>query len=361
MYSKEEKVLIWLSIFDSISLKKLHQLIGLYPSVLDLWQNWECDKTRLLDIVDEVTYDKMSFARDENFINNYIKNFDDQGIKFVSILSDAYSKMLSETISPPVMLYCKGDVSLLNSPCLAVVGTRRCTRYGKDVTAMFTREIAKAGITIVSGLCDGVDSVAHSTCLEVGGKTIAVLGGGLNNIYPATNTPLAENILSCGGLIISEYKPNVKPQRYYFPARNRIVAGISQGVLITEATEKSGSMHTKEYALENNRDLFVVPGRITDIYSKGCNMVIKNCQSSMVLDPDEIIRSFGKESSKSSVVVEQLSMEEQMIIDALKSDEVHYEELVSRLKIEPKRLSTLLMRLELKGVVQKLPGNYYRK
>lgn len=361
MYNKEERVLIWLSIFDNISLKKLHQLIKLYPSVLDLWQNWGNARNEICKIVDEATYEKMSFARDDNFINNYINNFDEQNIKFVSIVSDAYSAMLRETISPPVMLYCKGNLSLLNSPSLAVVGTRRCTRYGKDVTAMFTREIAKAGITIVSGLCDGVDSVAHSACLEVGGKTIAVLGDGLNDIYPATNKPLADEILAKDGLIISEYKPNVKPQRYFFPARNRIVAGLSQGVLITEATEKSGSMHTKEYALENNRDLYIVPGRITDIYSKGCNMVIKNCQGAIVLDPDEIIRAFGKEATKTAVVVEQLSMEEQMILDTLKEDELHYEELVSRLKIEPRRLSTLLMRLELKGIVQKLPGNYYRK
>lgn len=361
MYNKDERVLIWLSLFEGISLKKLHQLLALYDTPTMLWQNWEKDKTKILGIVDEAIYDKMCFARDDNFLNNYIKNFDDQNIKFVSIVSDSYSKMLRETISPPIMLYCKGDVNLLNSPCLAVVGTRRCTRYGKDITAMFTRAIAKAGITIVSGLCDGVDSVAHSACLEVGGKTIAVLGGGINHVYPATNTPLAEKILESGGLIISEYKPNVKPQRYFFPARNRIVAGISTGVLITEATEKSGSMHTKEYALENNRDLYVVPGRITDIYSKGCNMVIKNCQSSMVLDPDEIITAFGKETTKMQVVVEQLSMEEQMILDTLKEDEIHYEELVAKLKIEPKRLSTLLMRLELKGVIEKLPGNYYRK
>lgn len=361
MYNKKEKVLIWLSIFDNISLKKMHQLLDMYSDPEELWQNWDKDKSDILKIIDEGTYDKMSFARDENFLNNYIKNFDNQNIKFVSIVSDSFSRLLRETNSPPIMLYCKGDVGLLNSPCLAVVGTRRCTRYGKDVTAMFTREIAKSGITIVSGLCDGVDSVAHSTCLDVGGKTIAVLGGGLNNIYPATNTPLAERIVNNGGLIISEYKPNVKPQRYYFPARNRIVAGISTGVLITEATEKSGSMHTKEYALENNRDLYVVPGRITDIYSKGCNMVIKNCQSAMVLDPDEIIRAYGKEACKTQVVVEQLTMEEQLILDTLKTDEVHYEDLVRKLGIEPKRLSTLLMRLELKGVITKLPGNYYRK
>ncbi len=361
MYSREEKVLIWLSIFDQISLKKQHKLLELYPSPLDLWSKWESDKNNILSVIDEETYDKMSFARDENFINNYIKNFDEQDIKFVSIISDKYSKMMRETISPPVMLYCKGNLDLLNSPCLAIVGTRRCTKYGKDVTLMFSREIAKAGITIVSGLCDGVDTHAHTGCVEVGGKTIAVLGGGLNCIYPAVNIPLAERILETGGLLVSEYKPNVKPTRYFFPARNRLVAGISRGVLITEATEKSGSMHTKEYALENNRDLYVVPGRITDIYSKGCNMVIKNCQSAMVLSPDEIIRAFGKESTKNAVVVEQLSMEEQMIMDKIGSDEVHYEQLVSSLNIEPKRLSTLLMRLELKNLLTKLPGNFYRK
>ena len=361
MYSREEKVLIWLSIFDNLSLKKQHQLLELYPSPIFLWENWEKDKKNILSIIDEETYDKMSFAHDDNFINNYIKNFDEQEIKFVSIVSDKYSRILRETLSPPIMLYCKGNVDLLNSPCLAIVGTRRCTKYGKDVTLMFSKEIAKAGITIVSGLCDGVDTHAHTGCVEVGGKTIAVLGGGINCIYPATNRPLADKILATGGLIISEYKPNVKPIRYFFPARNRIVAGISQGVLITEATEKSGSMHTKEYALENNRDLYVVPARITDIYSKGCNMIIKNCQSAMVLSPDEIIRAYGKETTKDALIVEQLSMEEQMILDAVGADEVHYETLVSNLKIESKRLSTLLMRLELKGVLTKLPGNFYRK
>ena len=148
---------------------------------------------------------------------------------------------------------------------------------------------------------------------------------------------------------------------YHFPARNRIIAGLSRGVLITEATEKSGSMHTKEYALENNRDLYVVPGRITDIYSKGCNSVIKNCQSVMCLSAEEIINAYGKEMVTSAdTVVIQTNMDEQIILDILKTDEVHYDEIMEKSGMEPKSLNTLLMRMELKGIIKKT-GNYYCK
>ena len=220
--------------------------------------------------------------------------------------------------------------------------------------------MAFAGITIVSGLADGVDSAAHRAALEAGGKTIAVLGSGFNNIYPATNVPLANEIVDKGGLLVTEYKPNVQPANYTFPARNRIIAGLSRGVLITEATLKSGSMHTKEYALENGRDLFVVPGRITDIYSQGCNQIIKNCQSAMVLDSAEIIRLYGKDVTTIDTTEKtQLNFDEQIIIDILGSDEVHYDDILSKSGMAQKALNTLLVRMELMGKIKKLPGNYY--
>ena len=176
---------------------------------------------------------------------------------------------------------------------MAIVGTRRASRYGKDVTEQFASSLARAGVTIVSGLADGVDTFSHQACLNVKGKTIAVLGGGINNIYPATNTNLANKIVESGGLILSEYRPNEKPQTYYFPIRNRIIAGLSKAVLITEATEKSGSMHTKNYALDYGREVFAVPGRINDIYSTGCNKIIKSCQSAIALDPNDILNFLG--------------------------------------------------------------------
>lgn len=360
MYNNEEKVLIWLNSFDFLSLKKLHQFIELYPNLEDLWRCFEADKNKILEIVSLENYTKMLFSHDESFLNNYIRSFNSQDIRIVTIKSDSYPGLLKETISPPVVLYARGNVDLLKTTCVAIVGSRRCTKYGKEMTYKFAYDIAYSGITVVSGLADGVDSVAHNATIDAKGHTIAVLGCGINNCYPPTNKPLYDKILENDGLIISEYKPNEKALAYYFPARNRIIAGLSKGVLITEATEKSGSMHTKEYALENNRDLYVVPGRITDIYSSGCNGIIKNCQSVMVLSPDEIINAYGKELhvGKDTVVV-QANMDEQMILNILQTDELSYDEILERTKLEPKTLNTLLMRLELKGLISKLPGNYY--
>ncbi len=362
MYSKQEKVVIWLSIFEGLTLKKQHMLLNLYTDVGALWDNFEKDKNLIIDIVKEETYNKMLFALDDSFVNTYIKNCEDLGISIVTFVSKEYPDMLKETNSPPVVLYCKGNVGLLNSPCVAIVGTRRCTRYGKEITYKFGYDIAKSGLTVVSGLADGVDTVAHTSCLDAGGNTIAVLGSGLNNIYPATNIPLANKIIENNGLLISEYKPSEKPSSYNFPARNRIIAGLSKGVLITEATEKSGSMHTKDYALENNRDIFVVPGRLTDIYSAGCNKIIKNLQSAIVLEPSEIINTYGKELHKEeNKVFVQLSLEEQMLLDALGTDDMHYDQLLHILNFAPRALTTLLLRMEIKGLIVKLSGNIYRK
>lgn len=360
MYSNKEKVIIWLNSFDFLSLKKLHQFVEMYPDCEMVWNNFETDKAKMLEIVTEEQYTKMLFSHDESFLNNYIRSFDSQNVKIVTIKSETYPQLLRETISPPVILYCRGNVNLLKTTCVAIVGTRRCTKYGKEVTYRFAYDIASSGLTVVSGLADGVDSVAHTATLDAKGHTIAVLACGINNCYPATNKPLYDRIVENDGLIISEHKPNEKALAYYFPARNRIIAGLSKGVLITEATEKSGSMHTKEYALENNRDLYVVPGRITDIYSSGCNAIIKNCQSTMVLSSDEIINAYGKELHVSeNTVVVQTNMDEQLVLNILKTDELSYDEILEKSGLEPKTLNTLLMRLELKGLVNKLPGNYY--
>ena len=361
MYTIEEKILIWLDLFEFLSLKKKNDLLNHYLDISDLWKNFEKDKNNLISLIGEENYNKMLFSWDDNFLSNYIRNFDSMNIKMVTIKSDSYPKLLKETISPPFVLYCKGDIRLLKTTCMAVVGTRRMSKYGKEITYKFSYDIASSGITVVSGLADGVDSEAHKAAMDAKGNTIAVLGCGINSCYPATNKPLYEKIINNGGLIISEYKPNEKVMPYHFPARNRIIAGLSRGVLITEATEKSGSMHTKEYALENNRDLYIVPGRITDIYSKGCNAVIKNCQGVMCLSADEIINAYGKEiSSNKDTVVVQANMDEQIILQILDTDDVHYDEILGKSGMDVKALNTLLMRMELKGLIKKT-GNYYSK
>ena len=352
--------MLFLNACGYISTKKQIKLIN-EVNVENLIINFDLFKKESNSILNSEEINKLETNFDLNKLNGYISNLENSKIKVVTMLSNSYAKLLKEIDSPPVVLYAKGDVSLLNSTCVAVVGSRRASRYGKDVTTQFSEALSKSDVTIVSGLADGVDTFAHTACLNAKGKTIAVLGSGVNEIYPATNTNLANKIVSDGGLIISEYKPNEKPQTYYFPVRNRIIAGLSKAVVITEATEKSGSMHTKNYALDFGREVFAVPGRITDIYSTGCNKIIKNCQSVIALSPLDVLNFLGKNFVENKTKVVQYSLTDKIILDIIDVNEVHYEELLQKSGMDSKELNTALIRLELKNLIKKLPGNFYSK
>lgn len=358
MYSKEEKILIWLTL-AGVTINKQNKLLEHYDSVLDIKERWQQDKVYIENLVSKEHY-KQANDITEKEIDKFIEKCTAEKIVIITQVSISYPKQLKDITEPPTILFCLGNIHLLNTPCLAIVGSRRMTKYGEEVTEKFAKEIALEGITIVSGLADGVDSKAHSATLAVRGKTIAVLGGGLHQVYPATNIKLAQSIIDNNGLILSEYLPDEKPRTFYFPIRNRIIAGLSQGVLITEATQKSGSMHTKQYALDFGKDLYVIPARITDIYSAGCNETIRDLQGSMVLSPKDILKDYSVNASTSKKSAIQLSVDETMIIDILSTDEVHYDEIQKRSQLATKELSTLLLRMEMRSIISKLPGNYYR-
>lgn len=360
MYNIQEKVIMWLSSFDFMSYKKARFINDNFDDLEDFFNNTVKYKDQLSSIFEKDEINEMIHENNFLYIDNVIKNYEDLGIQVVTCRSDTYPDLLKETGAFPIMLYCKGNVSLLKSECLGVVGTRRCTKYGSSTGAQIVKDVAVAGITIVSGLADGIDTVAHKACIDVKGKTIAVLGGGLLNIYPSNNITLAEKIVETDGLLVSEYKPNEPALTFHFPIRNRIIAGLSKGVFVVEATEKSGSMHTKNYAIEYNREVFALPARTTDIYSTGCNKIIQNGQARILLSSSEIIDFFGKFAKKEKVdTMVELSFDEQIIYNALSGHELHFDELASITKLETKVLLTMLMRMELKGVVSKLPGNYY--
>lgn len=362
MITKDEKAIIWLSLFSFLSYKKQTDLLSLFSSPQELWDNFSENNSDILAIVGNNDIAKMMFSKNDSFIENYVNSCKEQGIHIVTLYSKNYSKLLKEIDTPPMVLYCKGNINLLNTKSVAIVGTRRPTKYGKDVTKQFAEALALSGITIVSGLADGIDAVAHEGALSVKGNTIAVLGCGVNEIYPLSNAKLFREIEK-SGLIISEYKPTEKPQTFYFPARNRIVAGLSSGVLITEATEKSGTMHTKNYALDFNRNLFVVPGRINDKYSKGCNQIIQNLQASMVIEPADILKTYNLDENVADKKVVQLDFNDEIVYNIItdSSDEVHYEEILKRSSLDTKTLNTVLIRLEIKGLITKLAGNYFYK
>lgn len=298
--------------------------------------------------------------RDYSHADVTIEEMNKKGIVAVTVLSDLYPAVLKDIYDPPQVLYCRGDLSLLGEDVerLAVVGTRRITRYGKDVTREFVSAFAKAGICVVSGLARGVDSAAHKAALEEGGKTVAVLGCGPDVVYPSENAELYDEIVR-KGLVISEYPPGTPPHAFRFPERNRIISGISKGVLVTEAGAGSGSMITADCAIEQGRDLYVVPGNIFSESSRGCNDKIKELQAAAVTCPEDIIGTREQRADRESLAV-QLTLDQARIISFLEECEsAHFSELLEKSGLGVNELTALLSEMEIYGFINKLGGNYY--
>ena len=214
-------------------------------------------------------------SKQECKLDKHIEFMIKHGVDIVSIDDKEYPKILKNIYDPPISLYILGNKEILNKPSIAIVGCRECTSYGKNVAYELGYNLAKENFCIVSGLAKGIDGAAHKGVVSAQGNTIAVLGNGLDTMYPTENIPLAKQILKTGGAIISEYPLGEKPQKQNFPERNRIVSGLSKGLIVVEAKEKSGTLITVDFALEQGRDVFVVPGNISSINSYGTNDLIK--------------------------------------------------------------------------------------
>ncbi len=235
------------------------------------------------------------------------------GIRLILRESKEYPPLLKETHDAPFGLYVLGTLPLCNDPALAVVGTRKATVEGKELAQRFAEELARKKIVVVSGLALGIDAAAHAGCLQAGGRTVAVLGNGLDYFYPRSNERLAKKILEGGGAIISEYPPGASPLPYRFLERNRIVAGLSKGVLVIEAPDKSGSLVTARLALEENRDVFVVPGPVTHPSFKGSHQLIRS-GAELVTRPEDILETFGMETEAQPTEEITLDNEKEKII-----------------------------------------------
>lgn len=222
------------------------------------------------------TYAKIIIESKRQYnIDKHIEFMIKHNVDIISIQDNEYPKMLKNIYDPPVSLYVRGNKEILNNDSVAIIGCRECTQYGRQVAQELAYNISGQKINIVSGLAKGIDGIAHKGSVLAGGKTIAVLGNGLDTIYPEENISLAIQILKTGGAIISEYPLGEKPQKQNFPERNRIVSGMTKGIIVVEAKEKSGTLITVDFALEQGRDVFVVPGNINSESSIGTNELIK--------------------------------------------------------------------------------------
>lgn len=298
---EEKRYWIWLSLIKNLGPKRKLKLLELYQNPEEIYK---LSKEELLKIegIGEETVKNIILAKNEKLLNYHIKYMKENNINIIHIYEESYPQILKEIYDPPISLYIKGNKEILNNKNIGIVGCRECTDYGKKAAKYFAYNLAKENINIVSGLAKGVDSFAHLGCLSTYkenqncvkihsncgennyicgkqysncGKTIAVVGNGLDMVYPKENIELANEIIKSGGAIISEYPCGTKPDKMNFPSRNRIISGISSGIIVVEAKEKSGTLITVDFALEQGRDVFVVPGNINSINSVGTNDLIK--------------------------------------------------------------------------------------
>lgn len=356
IYSPQQKLCI---LFGErlIASKKFFQIIDLFDNIDELLLNF--DKTPQLKDVLGVSYNTIRDDLQRNYVDKIIDDMTANNVAAVTWFCCDYPTLLRNIDDPPYALFCKGNTALLNKDCLAVVGTRKVSSYGKRLATDFTRILCD-NFVIVSGLAYGVDTLAHETTLSEDGETIAVFGSGILNVYPTSNENLAERIVNSNGLLISEYGLRETPFPFHFPHRNRIVAGLSKGLLVCQAPQKSGTLSTVELALEQGKDVFVVPGEVYDKGFAGSNSLIKSMQGACVTTPRDIEDYYGlnkPETKKQSV---QLNFDEQKIADVLSTGAKTFDQLVIATQISPSELNFLLANLELRSIIARLSGNLYR-
>lgn len=273
-------------------------------------------------------------------------------IQDITYKSKGFPELLRDISSPPKKLYCLGKMPDL--PMVAIVGTRKPSSYGKQITYRLAYDLASAGICLVSGLAYGIDAIAHTAALEAGGKVIAVLGTPLDTLYPAANRNLAKSILKAGGAIISEYSVGTNTQRFNFPARNRIIAGLSLATIITEADAKSGSLITANFAINNDRIVMAVPGNITNPRSAGPNNLIK-LGAKLVTNAADVLAEL---ELKSSVIntkkIAPASKEEAMVVELIESGHNNMQSIIDNSDFDASQLAHVLSLMEITGKIRNL-------
>lgn len=265
---------IWFSLIKSIGSIKKQKLLDKYNSPKEIWKLSKDELLKIEGIGEKISNEILDNEKRKN-IEKIKKRMKEENIKLITIKDKEYPEKLKEIYDKPICLYAKGNIKLLNEFSLAIIGCRKNSEYGKTVTKAVTKAVVQKNMTTISGLAKGIDSICHKETTNFKGKTIAVIGSGLDVIYPRENKGLVEEILTNEGLIISEYPLGEEPKKINFPARNRIISGLSNGVIVIEAKLKSGTMTTVDFALEQGKTVFAIPGNITNINSQGTNELIK--------------------------------------------------------------------------------------
>lgn len=315
-------------------------------------------------IAQSILAGRSGISKFEDLVNDELLRLNNMGGDIITIWDDNYPMLLSKIYDPPILLYVLGEITEQDYYSLAVVGTRTPTNYGKLMTEKLVAEINEKGLTIVSGLARGIDTTAHTAALKAGGRTIAVLGCGVDRHYPPENRNFYEDIPRQGA-VISEYELGTPPDAVNFPRRNRIISGLSLGTLVIETKENGGAMQTANFALEQNREVFALPGNVNVFQSEGTNRLIKESKAKLVQSADDIYEELSQKilpllNKESSIKPKaNLNMFQEKIIAALGKEQMHIDLIAKKTGFSTSDCLFHLLSLEMEGAVKQLPGTNF--
>ncbi len=354
-YNNSELCLIWLDSFLGLEYKHKKEIYNLINGKDGIKEVLEKGREYIVQNVGENVYSNLLNSANSAYLSYLTEGLNRREIKVVTIDSDDYPELLKQTPFAPLVLYTKGDISLMKNDCFAIVGSRKSLPIALKATQDFAKSLVSAGFTLTTGIAEGVDETVIKTALENNGKVISVLGNGFDNVYPASNAELVDK-LSKKCLVITEYAPEIKAMPYHFPIRNRIIAGLSKGTLVTSGALKSGTQYTANYAVEYGRDIFALPYSVGVPSGAGCNDLIK--RGALLCDsPSDILNFYGLKEKETQKQV--FTKEELEILKALSDGEQHLQKLSQTLNKQVFELLPLISVLEMKGAVNKNGVNVY--
>lgn len=341
-----------------ISARQLRRLLEKYGSPEALLQEKPSHLLEEMKLPPS-TVERISWAR-QIPIEQDFRLLEALKVQLITLEDSDYPPLLREIFDPPPLLFVRGNLSPTDNFAVAIVGSRRASTRSRQIAGHLAKELARRGCTIVSGLAQGIDTSAHRGALE-GGRTLAVMASGIDLIYPPQNRDLAEQIVRQGA-ILTEFAPGTQPDAWRFPARNRLISGLSRGVVICEAPIDSGAMITAHYALEQNREVMAVPGWVDDGRSSGCHSLIKD-GAALIENAQDVLNAIGlshlQPQERRENALPEITPEERVILDLITFEQKLVEEIIEASGLPPYEVSSRLLTLELKGLIRKLPGGLY--
>lgn len=362
MSSDVVRVLLLLKNIPKLGCKKINQILNKVVNITDiLYYSYQ----QLLDL--KLSHDQIMAILNPNwsYVDGQLKIAQDNNIDIISIYDDYYPRILKQIFDPPVILYIKGNKKILNAELFAIVGTRKPTIYGRQMADFFSKEMQSYGYIIVSGFALGIDITAHLAAIKKQHPTVAVLGTSLDCIYPDNHKKYVDQLIDNGGVLISENEFTTWPSPSCFPNRNRIISGLSRGVLVIEAARKSGSLITARCAMEQSREVFAVPGNINNMQALGCLDLIAN-GAKLVIEAKDIIEELcgikimynKSEPEPKKVLDNNLNNVQQLLLNAISNGMVGFDDIVHSCKLTTQQVASQLMQLEIMGFIACLGGNY---